>query len=166
MVTQLLQNVDSTGLGYASVWGLTKDLKISTVQYTWVGSMPFFGYLFFEWPMSFVAQRFHTGRVVGVVVFFWGLTLMGTSITQNFAGLVSVRFILGALMSVTSPAWVLITSIFYRREEQAFRVMFWWSMNGLSLAVGGIISFCCGYIKVNNIPSWKWSESTFLSLVL
>ncbi len=74
--------------------------------------------------MSFVAQRFHTGRVVGVVVFFWRLTLMGTSITQDFAGLVSVRFILGALMSVTSPAWVLITSIFYRREEQAFRVMF------------------------------------------
>lgn len=157
MFTQMLQNVDATSLSYAAVWGLQKDLHISTAQYTWIASVLFFGYLLFEWPMGFVAQHWHTGKVVGTVVVLWGLCMMATALCSDFGGLAAQRFFLGALQSILTPAWVLLTSIFYLREEQAFRVVFWWSMNGVSLGVGGILSFACGYIDVKNVPSWKWS---------
>lgn len=158
MITQMLQNVDATSLSYAAVWGLTKDLHLSTNQFTWIASMVFFGYLIFEWPMGLVAQHWHTGKVVGTVVILWGLTMMATALCTDFGGLAAQRFFLGALQSILTPAWVLLSSIFYRREEQAFRIVFWWSMNGVSLGIGGILSFACGYIKVDHLPSWKWSK--------
>ncbi|KAJ4386106.1 hypothetical protein N0V93_008998 [Gnomoniopsis smithogilvyi] len=156
MITEMLHNIDATSLGYAAVWGMREDLHLSTNTYTWVSSMLFFGYMICEWPMGLVAQHWHTGRVVGAVVTAWGLCMMSAALCTNFGGFATQRFFLGALQSVINPAWVLMTSIFYKRDEQAFRIVFWWSMNGVSLAVGGMLSFGCGYIQVANIPSWKW----------
>jgi len=116
--TQLLQNVDSTALGYSAVWGLESTLHLNSSQYSWVGGMVFFGYLIFEWPMGLAAQHFHTGKVIGIVVFFWGLTMMSCALTKDFAGIMVQRFVLGALQSIISPAWVLMTSIFYLKDEQ------------------------------------------------
>jgi MFS family permease len=158
MFTQMLQNVDSTALGYAAVWGMNKDLHLSTNQYTWTASMLFFGYLLFEWTMGLAAQHWHTGRVVGGVVTVWGLTMMSAALCTNFAGLATQRFFLGALQSVITPAWVLMSSIFYRKSEQTFRIIFWWSMNGVSLSFGGLVAFACGHINVSSLSPWKWSE--------
>lgn len=160
----MLQNIDATALGYSAVWGLETDLNLSTSQYTWVSSMLFFGYLVCEWPMGLAAQHYHTGRIVGGVVVIWGFCMMSSSLCSNFGGIATQRFFLGALQSVISPAWVLMTSIFYLKEEQAFRIVFWWSMNGVSIVWGGLLSYGCGYIHVGTLPSWKWSK--FLTTAL
>lgn len=156
MITEMLHNIDATSLGYAAVWGMREDLRLSTDRYTWVSSMLFFGYLVCEWPMGLAAQHWHTGRVVGAVVAAWGLCMLSAALCRDFGGFAAQRFVLGALQSVVNPAWVLLTSIFYRRDEQAFRVVLWWSMNGVSLAAGGMLSFGCGYIEAAGLPSWKW----------
>lgn len=156
MITVMLHNIDATSLGYAAVWGLREDLHLSTDQYTWVSSMLFFGYMLCEWPLGLVAQHWHTGRVVGAVGAAWGLCTLAAALCKDFGGFATQRFFLGALQSVINPAWVLMTSIFYQRDEQAFRVVLWWSMNGVSLAVGGMLSFGCGYVRAGGLPSWKW----------
>jgi MFS transporter, ACS family, allantoate permease len=126
--------------------------------------MVFFGYLIFEWPMGLVAQHWHAGKVVGTVVILWGIAMMATALCTNFSGLAAQGSFLGALQGILTPAWVLLTSIFYLRREQAFQVVFRWSMNGVSLGVGGILSFACGYIKVDHLPWWKWCKTSINSL--
>jgi len=61
--------------------------------------MFFFGYLILEWPMGLAAQHFHTGKVIGIVVLFWGLTMMSCALTKDFAGIIVQRFVLDALQS-------------------------------------------------------------------
>ena len=158
MFTQMLQNVDCTALGYAAVWGMNSDLHLSTNQYTWIASMLFLGYLFFESIMALIAQHWHTGRVVGTFVTLWGLCMMAGALCTSFAGLAVQRFFLGALQSVITPAWVLISSIFYLKKEQTFRIVFWWSMNGVSLSVGGLISYGTGHIHVRSMGAWRWRK--------
>ena len=38
-----LQFLDKTTLSYASITGITKDLKLTTNQYNWLGSLFYFG---------------------------------------------------------------------------------------------------------------------------
>ncbi|KAI9633473.1 putative MFS transporter [Dioszegia hungarica] len=154
--TYILQSLDKGSLGYGAIWGLRTDLRLTADEYSWLGSLFYFGYMIWEYPMGYVAQHYHTGKVVASVVIIWGACLMSTALCTNFAGIAAQRFFLGCLESVLTPAFVLITSIFWLKKEQGFRVSIWWSMNGFAGAFGGLISFSTGYIQYKNIPSWKW----------
>ena len=54
------------------------------------------------------------------------------------------------------PSFILISSAFYAREEQAFRVRIWFSANGLANIVGGISAYGLGHIHVDGLSPWKW----------
>lgn len=43
------------------------------------------------------------------------------AVTHNFAGLLTVRFFLGATEAAVAPGFSLITGMFYKREEQPSR---------------------------------------------
>ena len=45
---------------------------------------------------------------------------------KNFAGLVTLRALLGAFEATSQPSFVLLSSIWYKREEQAGAVIFWY----------------------------------------
>ena len=45
---------------------------------------------------------------------------------KNFTGLVTLRALLGAFEATSQPSFVLLSSIWYKREEQAGTVIFWY----------------------------------------
>lgn len=51
------------------------------------------------------------------------LTFVG--VCYNFAGIMALRFFLGLLESITGPVFVIVTSNWWTRREQAFRTAFW-----------------------------------------
>ncbi|TVY81123.1 putative transporter [Lachnellula suecica] len=66
--TFMLQYIDKSSLAYGAVFDLFKNANISSAQYSWLASLFYFGYLFFEYPGSFLGQHFPTGKVVGIDV--------------------------------------------------------------------------------------------------
>lgn len=68
MVTYGLQLIDKTTLGYSAVFGLQTELNLVGNQYSWCSSIFYFGYLFWEYPGSYLAQHFKLGRYCSVVV--------------------------------------------------------------------------------------------------
>lgn len=56
---------------------------------------------------------------------------MLTATCSSFAGLASVRFLLGMFEATISPGFVAITGIWWTREEQASRGAIWVSFLGL-----------------------------------
>lgn len=48
-----------------------------------------------------------------------------TALCFNFAGIMAVRFFLGLMESITGPVFVIVTSNWWTRPEQAFRTAFW-----------------------------------------
>lgn len=58
---------------------------------------------------------------------------------STFAGLTALRVLSGAFEAIADPAFMLITSMFYTREEQPSRMAIWYIWNGIGVAGGGLI---------------------------
>lgn len=93
----LLQYLDKTTLSYASSMGITADTGMSAAQYSWTGSIFYIGYLALQYPHNRLMQRLPVARYVSVSVVVWGIILATTAGTSDFAGIMTVRFFLGAL---------------------------------------------------------------------
>jgi MFS family permease len=74
---------------------------------------------------------------------------------SNFGGFFAVRFFLGMLEACISPAWVILTSMLWTREEQPLRASIWLCTNGVSNILGALLSYGAGAAGGMSIPSWK-----------
>jgi len=64
-----------------------------------------------------VMQRFPTGKYLGCCVMLWGAMVAVTCSCKSYRSLMAVRFLLGAFESAISPSLILITSMWYKRNE-------------------------------------------------
>jgi MFS family permease len=90
-------------------------------------------------PNSYMMQRLPLGKLVGAIVFVWGIIIALTSLGKNFTQLAGLRFLLGLFEACVNPNFMLLTSIFYRKQEVASRLGAWWLVNGLCSSFGGLV---------------------------
>ncbi|KAG7138598.1 putative transporter like protein [Verticillium longisporum] len=64
-------------------------------------------------------------------------------------------------LSFCIPAFVILSGMWYRREEQASRVTYWYMMNGAQQIVGGLLAYCFSLIKTGPLASWQWLFLTY-----
>lgn len=69
----------------------------------------------------------------------WGTLLMTQAAANNFASLLALRILSGAFEAIADPAFMLITSMYFTREEQPSRISAWYAFNGVGVAGGGLI---------------------------
>ncbi|KAF7589912.1 hypothetical protein BBP40_003530 [Aspergillus hancockii] len=136
-----LNFLDKTTLSYASVMGLQTDLSLKGTEYQWLGSIFYFGYIIVEYPSSYLMQRFPLAKYSSFNIILWGVTLTCFAAVHNFAGAAVVRFFLGAFEAVVTPGFTFLTSQWYTKHEQAGRIGFWFSCNGIANVVGGLIAY-------------------------
>ncbi|TVY54412.1 putative transporter [Lachnellula cervina] len=109
-VTYNLNFMDKSILSSAAVFGLTDDNHLHGTQYSWVGSIFYFGYLFFEYPTTVLIQRLPIGKYISGVTLLWGIIVASTAACSSFGGLATCRFLLGVAEATISPAFVYVTS--------------------------------------------------------
>ena len=98
-------------------------------------------------------QRFPTGKYISINFVLWGITLAATGSATNFATLATGRFFLGVFESCLNPGFVLITSSWWKREEQSSRVALWYCANGLFGAPSGFVNYLFFLITTNGLSS-------------
>ncbi|KAI1377624.1 MFS general substrate transporter [Hypoxylon crocopeplum] len=154
-ITYALQFIDKTSLGYSSIYGIIPDNNLKGQDYSWASSIFYFGYLLAEYPGIAVIQRFPVAKFLGVNVILWGAILMTTAACSSFAGLATVRFILGMVEATISPGFVAVTGIWWTRQEQAGRSALWISFLGVGSFVGTLLSYGIGHIQ-GSLSTWKY----------
>ncbi|GAM38105.1 hypothetical protein TCE0_033r08580 [Talaromyces pinophilus] len=155
-VTYLVTYIDKATLGYAAVFGLQTDLHLHGSQYSWLGSIFYFGYLAFEYPTSFAMQKLSVTKWLSANLFIWGGITMALGGCQNFSSFAALRFIMGALESCSTPAYLLITAMWYRIEEQPIRIGYWSTFLGLANAFGGLLCYLIGHIHGALGEPWRY----------
>lgn len=85
----------------------------------------------------------------------------GTAACHDFKSLVVFRTLLGLFESACQPAFIILSSIWHRREEQASRVTYWYMMNGAQQVVGGLLAYCFSLVKTGPLKSWQWIFLTY-----
>ncbi|KAF9693610.1 hypothetical protein EKO04_008186 [Ascochyta lentis] len=140
-VVYFLQYIDKTAISYASVTGIIESTGLHGNQFNWVASIFFFGQLAFEFPTIRLIQLFPLAKYVAVNVTVWGVVLASLAACKSYASLLACRFLLGAAEAAVVPAWVIFTSQWYTRNEQAFRVGIWFSVCGAAQMFGGYFAY-------------------------
>ncbi|RDW84454.1 hypothetical protein BP6252_02044 [Coleophoma cylindrospora] len=153
-VTYGLQFLDKTSLGYSSVFGIIPDNHLVGQDYSWASSIFYFGYLIMEYPGVALLQRFPIAKFLGFNIVAWASILMITAACSSFAGLATVRFLLGMFEATISPGFVAITGIWWTRQEQASRSAIWVSFLGFFGTIGGLITYGIGHIQ-GSLATWK-----------
>lgn len=121
--------------------GLRTDTHLKGDDYNWVSSIFLFGQLVFEFPTARLLQLFPLAKYVSVNVIIWGGILTCLAACKTSAGLMVCRALLGCAEAAIVPAWVVFTSQWYRKEDQAFRVGIWFSMCGFAQMFGGYVAY-------------------------
>ncbi|KAE8153636.1 MFS general substrate transporter [Aspergillus avenaceus] len=154
-VSYLLQYLDKTALSYASILGLLTGTHINTSQYSWASSAFYFGYLVAAYPVSLGFVKFPIGKYLSIMMILWAIVLTCHAAASNFAGLTSLRVLLGVFESAISPGFTIIVSMWYTPSEHALRSCIWFSGNGVAAIFGGVLSYAIGHAH-NRLGPWQW----------
>ncbi|TIA73177.1 putative MFS allantoate transporter [Aureobasidium pullulans] len=149
------QYLDKQSLSYASVAGLITDLKMDASQYSWCSSIFYIGQLVSEYPFIYLMSRLRLTKLVGFTIIVWGGICMCLAAPKDFAGFAAVRFLLGFSEGAVSPAFVSITSYWYKKEEHAMRTALWISMNAIAQVVGSLLMFGIAESKHLDLAPWR-----------
>lgn len=136
-----VQMMDKTTNSYAALMGLRKDLKMSPEEYSWVGSSFYLGYLVFEYPASMLLQRLPLSKTLGAAIVIWGIVLICHAACKSAATFLLCRTLLGIFEGFMNPAYIILTSQWYRKEEQFMRTCLWYGFQGLGTLVGAAIAY-------------------------
>ncbi|TQN67550.1 putative transporter, partial [Colletotrichum shisoi] len=150
-----LQYLDKQSLSYASVFGLITDLNLTSTQYSWCSSIFYVGQLVSEYPFIYLMSRFHLTKFVGITVVIWGIICMCLAAPTNYAGFATVRFLLGFAEGAVSPAFITITSIWYRSDEHALRTALWITMNGVAQICGSLLMYGIARNSALALAPWR-----------
>lgn len=150
-----MQFLDKQTLNYSNAYGLQADLHLLGRQYSWVASLTNIGYLVFAYPSTIALQKLPVGKFVATMVMLWGTILMLTCTVSNFAGLATFRFLLGGAEACIAPAFIMLTAMFWTREEAPLRMSCSLGMNGLSALAGAGIAWGLGTISHPQLAPWK-----------
>ncbi|PWY81540.1 MFS general substrate transporter [Aspergillus sclerotioniger CBS 115572] len=156
-LTYFLQFLDKVALNhqYANVMGMQDDLGMKGNDFSWLATGFFIAYAVAEISQGFLLQRYPITKVLGFNIFCWGVILCCSAVAQNFAGMMSLRVILGVLEAVITPALTMYTSMWYTRTEPTPRYGLWYSGLGTGQIIGGLISFAAQHAP-STLPFHGW----------
>jgi MFS family permease len=100
------------------------------MKYPWLTTCIYIAVLIVEYPTNWTLQRVPIAKYLSLNICLWGTVLALHSVAKNFATLVALRTLLGIFEAVCQPSFLILSSVWYRREEQAQIVTWWYMMNG------------------------------------
>ncbi|KAE8226630.1 hypothetical protein CF319_g803 [Tilletia indica] len=162
-----LQYYDKAILGSASIFGILPDLelsqplpggKVSLQRFSTATSAFYWGYLVAALPLSLLVQRMRLNWFLGGAIVLWGFIAILTPIVADYRGLIAQRFFLGAVESAVSPGFVLVTRMWYVKEEHPVRLGIWYSATGLFSIFSGLVNYGIGKAASkpsSSIKPWK-----------
>lgn len=152
-----IQFTDKSTLGISAVLGIIQDTHLSGSQYSWLGSLFYLGFICFQFPNSYLMQKFPISKYLGVILCFWGVVMACTALCHNFAQLAVCRVLLGLFEAATYPCLLIIVNTVYRRSEQSAAYGFLWFSNGAGTILGAACAYGISYINnAHGIASWRW----------
>ncbi|CAK7202804.1 hypothetical protein SEUCBS139899_005531 [Sporothrix eucalyptigena] len=151
-----LQFVDKNTISYAGTYGIQKEIDLVGQQYSLLVSIFFIAYLVAEYPTNLLMQKFPTGKYLTMNFLIWGIVLSASAACKSFASLAVCRFLLGILESCINPGLILISSSWWTKEEQVFRVPFWAAANGIFSIPSGLVFYGISKLTARNMFPFQW----------
>lgn len=142
-------------IGNAKIAGLADDLRLSSSQYEWLLSAFYITYIIFEW-MTLMYRLVPAHIYISLCVFSWGLIASLQSLATSFWHLAFLRAFLGVAEAAFGPGVPFYLSLFYKREELAFRTGLFISAAPLATSFASSLAWLIVKLSSNGpIAPWR-----------
>lgn len=148
--TYFTQFLDKNILSYASIMGF----PVTGIWYNDVAQAFYMGFLVWMFPTQYIGQKFPIAKYLGCHIILWGALVMLHAVCGNFSGFYALRFFLGMLEACVSPSLILIVSMWYKQNERAARIGWFYAGNLSSSVIGGGVAYGVTFYK-GAIAPWK-----------
>ncbi|KAJ1712391.1 MFS transporter [Aspergillus flavus] len=159
-ILYLLSFLDRSNVGNARLEGLTTDINMTGNQYLTGLTLYFIGYVLFEVPCNIVLKKTTPRIWLPTLTLVWGIVATLLGVVQNYAGYLVSRTgpaALGIAESGLFPGVVFYLSMWYKRNEQHYRVALFFSAASLAGAFGGVLAWGIAHMRgVGGYNGWRW----------
>ncbi|KAL8773501.1 MAG: hypothetical protein Q9209_001605 [Squamulea sp. 1 TL-2023] len=157
MLLYLFSFLDRVNIGNARLYGMEDDLGLEGNQYQTAVSILFVTYILSEVPSNLVLKKFTPSRWISFITTSWGIIATLTGITQNYAGLIACRLLLGLFEGGLFPGATVYLTLFYTKRELALRVGYLFCSAAIAGAIGGLLAYGIGFMDgVSGQSGWRW----------
>lgn len=126
-------------------------------QYLTGLTLYFIGYVLFEIPCNIILKKTTPRIWLPTLTLVWGIVATLLGVVENYAGYLTSRTALGIAESGLFPGVVFYLSMWYKRNEQHYRVALFFSAASLAGAFGGILAWGIAHMHgVGGYNGWRW----------
>ncbi|KAJ9480006.1 putative High-affinity nicotinic acid transporter (putative) [Pseudozyma hubeiensis] len=155
-VLYLFSFLDRTAIGNARVLGMETGLKLTGNQYAAALSVFFGLYCLLEVPSNLILKKIGAKKWIPIIVIAWGIVMLLTGTSTNFAALFSWRLLLGAAEAGLFPGITYYLTVLYPRKSIQLRVGLFFSAATIAGAFGGLLAFGLAKVRVGATEGWQW----------
>ena len=133
------------------------DLDMSENDYSLAASVFFVGYILCELPSNLMLQRVQARVWIARILISWGGVTCAMAAVTSKTGLIALRLLLGACEAGFFPGVVFYLSLWYRTDEIATRIAYFYSTSAIAGFVGGLVAY--GVLQmggVGGLRGWQW----------
>src|SRR6476620_4295803 len=130
---------------------MSKDLHITPSISSFLGSLFFLGYFFFQIPGTHYAATKSAKKLIFWSLILWGCCAMATVLTNNIKFLMVIRFLLGVVESAVMPSMIILLSRWFTKKERSRANTFLILGNPVTILWMSLVS---GYLV--NAAGWRW----------
>ncbi|KAK2768948.1 major facilitator superfamily transporter [Colletotrichum kahawae] len=149
----LVSYIDRGNVGNAYTAGMGEEWGITSEDYSWIVTILYIGYILFHWLIlvwTFVPLPLWTA----LMAIGWGSMSMLQAATHNFAGILVLRFLVGAFEAGFVPAVALYMTFFYHRGEMGLRYGLFISFSPIASCFASALAYGLVSAK-SSIPNWE-----------
>ncbi|KAH8553186.1 major facilitator superfamily domain-containing protein [Umbelopsis sp. PMI_123] len=150
-------NMDRTNISNAISDGLPADLGFD-IDGVNRGSMVYaFIFTIFTLPSNVIVKRVGANNWIPLIMSSWGIVTWAHVFITDFKGYLIVRILIAATEAGFIPACLTYLTGFYKTNELATRLAWFWGIQAFASAFSGLLSF--GIFRmagVADLPGWKW----------
>ncbi|KAI8611454.1 MFS general substrate transporter [Chytriomyces sp. MP71] len=157
LFSTFILNMDRTNLSNAISDNLPADLGFTNVVVNNASSMYAVLFSLAAFSGSILGKRFGPHRFIPFLVFSWGVVTIGHGLIQNAPQFYLIRALIAITEGGVIPATLVYLGTFYKKNELATRLSWFWGVQSVASAVSGLMASAILQLRgINGLAGWSW----------
>lgn len=147
--------LDRMNVGAAALQ-MPRDLGFSPEVIGMGAGVFFWGYFLLEIPGALIAERWSARKWIARIMISWGLITVLMAFIHTATQFYLVRFLVGAAEAGFMPAVIVYVTHWFRYEDRAKAVAFFYAANPLSYVIGSPLAGVLLGLMWLGLRGWRW----------
>ncbi|HEY2116725.1 MAG TPA: MFS transporter [Candidatus Angelobacter sp.] len=147
--------LDRMNVGAAALQ-MPHDLGFSESVIGFGAGVFFLGYLLLEIPGALIVERWSARRWIARIMISWGVMTIFMAFIHTSRQFYTVRFLVGAAEAGFLPGVIVYLTHWFRYEDRAKAVAFFYAANPLSYVIGSPVAGLLLGLSWLGLRGWRW----------